>query len=325
MFFRGDRRHRDGGAAREPVEVVAPQPAPTDPLARDVTSGDGDQSVPLDVLTLVERVIAPTSLLVALAYHFGREFTFSRASYFGLDASLYGFSSQEYVVRSLDPLFVPVGAVLLVSLVVLAVHRRLDGILHRQPPSRALRLLVVVLRTAGGLLLALGLISVFRTVPIGLPYWVPPASPAIGLASLAYANHLSHRLMTDRRGSVVATRTRAQSRVLVGAFVVLSLFWTATVYADALGRGRSEHIASSLDHLPGVTVFSTRALSLSGPSVIETHLSDPAGLYHFRYDGLRLIIRADHKLFLLPGAWTPTQGSVAVLSESAGLRFEFHR
>src|SRR3954453_23501261 len=64
----------------------------------------------------VERVIAPVTLLSALAYYFGRQYVSARSSYFGIDATLLGFSTQDYLVRSADALFIPLGALALASL-----------------------------------------------------------------------------------------------------------------------------------------------------------------------------------------------------------------
>jgi hypothetical protein len=274
-------------------------------------------------LKLVEWVIAPTSLLFALAYHFGREFSFGRASYLGLDVSLYDFSAQEYVVRSLDPLFVPLGALLLVGLGGLAAHRVVDRRASDPRERNLITRLALVLRVVGAVLLVLGLVRVFTRFSVGLPFWVLPLCPGAGLVLLFYGTHLRRRLgrsATDTSASWSWTVTRA----LVMGFVVLSLFWATTDYARALGRGRSETVTANLTALPAVTVYSKADLSIAGPSIVRTDISSPGSVYRFRYDGLRLMIRSGDKLFLIPEGWTRTKGAVLVLPEGSGLRFEFH-
>lgn len=70
-----------------------------------------DVSIPSarGVFELVGRVVAPSTLLVALAFYFGWVLTNSRASYFGIAASALGFSTQDYLLRGVDALFVPMG------------------------------------------------------------------------------------------------------------------------------------------------------------------------------------------------------------------------
>ena len=58
-------------------------------------------------LELFGLVIAPTTIITALAFYFGWTLTNARASYFGIDASALGFSTQDYLLRSADALFVP--------------------------------------------------------------------------------------------------------------------------------------------------------------------------------------------------------------------------
>ena len=61
-------------------------------------------------------IVAPTTLVVALLYYFGWARTSAEAHALGLDDSLFGYSTQDYILRSISsmywPLFVGAGAVL---------------------------------------------------------------------------------------------------------------------------------------------------------------------------------------------------------------------
>jgi hypothetical protein len=61
------------------------------------------------VLEAIGLVVAPTTLLTAVALYFGVKLTASRADYFGIDQSTLGFSTRDYLLRSTDAVFVPVG------------------------------------------------------------------------------------------------------------------------------------------------------------------------------------------------------------------------
>ena len=67
-------------------------------------------------------VVAPTTLLVALAYYFGWRREEAFAGYFGIDPALLELSTDQYVLRSVDALFAPVVALLLVAFGALAIH-----------------------------------------------------------------------------------------------------------------------------------------------------------------------------------------------------------
>src|SRR5260221_4941696 len=67
-------------------------------------------------------IIAPSTLVPALAFYFGWTCTNSILAYFGVDPSVLGLTAQDYALRSADVLFIPAGAVLTVALLGIGVH-----------------------------------------------------------------------------------------------------------------------------------------------------------------------------------------------------------
>src|SRR5919198_481590 len=65
---------------------------------------------------------APAALITALAFYFGWRRERAFAGYFGIDPSVLGFSTNDYVLRSVDALFVPAAVVLLVVFGVLCLY-----------------------------------------------------------------------------------------------------------------------------------------------------------------------------------------------------------
>jgi hypothetical protein len=112
--------------------------------------------------------------------------------------------------------------------------------------------------------------------------------------------------------------------VLVTLLVLIGLFWTITEFASALGRGDAEVDAAELASRPALTVYSADRLFLQGPGVVETELpADPRAGYHYRYDGLRLLIESHGRFFLLPVGWTPGRTQTIVLDQNDKIRVEF--
>ena len=74
------------------------------------------------IVGLVVALVAPTTLITALAYYFGYRREQAFAGYFGIDSSALGFSTSDYVLRSVDALFVPVAIVLLVAFGAVFLH-----------------------------------------------------------------------------------------------------------------------------------------------------------------------------------------------------------
>lgn len=314
--------HPDGNVRED---LRAPRP----------TTGDGPgpavnarQSVPVGrLLELVGKVLAPTSLLAALAYHFGREMTFTRTYYFGIDPSVLGFSAQDYIVRSADALFVPLGAILLAAGACLLIHVVLLWCRSRFSVNR-IRVATWVVLTLGSASLLVGVASVFWDVPIVHRFYLwGPLSPAIGALLIFYGCYLFLAVTpSDTPGSLKAIMPSwlpSAGVILVAAAVVLSLFWSATEYAHALGLGRARSLGQDLSRLPRATVYSKERHILAGPGVAEGLIYDTDAAFRFRYTGLRFFIRSNDRYFLLPELWSSTQGAVFVLSDAQGIRLEF--
>jgi hypothetical protein len=296
----------------------------------EVTGGPAPSDEPVararGVLELVALVLAPTTIVTALAYYFGWVLTNSRASYFGVDASALGFTTQDYLLRSADALFVPLGTVLVLALALLWLHTLAVRQLGDRRWRDRLRIAAIVEAAAGVVLFVLGVIGVFWPLSFSPHYLFASAAPGIGIILLVHGLYLLGRIDGVERPKVrpaADARLRAGAIGLVLLIVVLSGFWTASKYADALGRGRGERLAATLTSRPQVTVYTPQRLELEGDGVVERQLRGDDLAYRYRYSGLRLLIRSGGKYFLLPEGWTRGSGAAFVLADSPDYRFEF--
>lgn len=306
-----------GPAAARPGREHDPSAAPP-----PATSADGAIRSVRSALELVGLVAAPTALLTALAFYFGWVLTNARASYFGLDASTLGFSTEDYLLRSTDALFVPLGTILVIALGAVWLHELAVGALG-DPGRRALvRRAAQAAIAAGAAIFAVGVVAVFEPLSFSPHYLFAPVSPGLGIVLLAYGVHLRARY-EGRPVGAHAPRSRALGAVLIGALVVLSAFWTASTYADALGRGRGERLAANLDARPHVTVYASQRLELGAAGVAERRLPARDSAYAFSYSGLRLLVRSGGKYFMVPADWTRSDGTAIVLDDRPEYRFEF--
>jgi hypothetical protein len=271
------------------------------------------------VLELVGFVAAPVAFLTALGFYFGVMMTAARYSYFGIDNSVLHFSTQDYLLRAVDALFVPLGAFAIVSLVALMSHRFISELLKRKSFLREIRWAARVMAVCSLLLFMAAAYAVFYQLPFETHYLFAPISLGIGISGLAYSEHLEHR--TRDRGQD-SGRLSVPAVVLVAFVVCLSAFWSASEYAAALGRGRAQALAGSLSSRPAVTVFSKDRLALSGPGVVESSTGSGTA-YRFKYAGLRLFIETGDRFFLLPEGWSRERGTVIMLHDSPTIRLEF--
>jgi hypothetical protein len=312
--------------------------APAGPAREGEEPTDQALSRARSIIELVALVVAPTTLLVALAFYFGWRLTQSRAAYFGIDYSTLGFSTEDYLLRSTDALFVPLMAILLVGLVALVANTFVKGCVESRRRLGLIRRAVLVSAIVGAVLVMVGVYRAFRSLPFEVHYLVAPVSLGLGIALLAYSAHVHDELVSsdEERSTGNASSgdvsTAAPRRrlglgplgiVLVCLTLVLSAFWATSEYAAALGRGRAERLAAALSGLPGVIVYSKQEIGLSGPGVVEQALDMSGSAFKYRYTGLRLLVHSGDKYFLLPAGWTRFAGTAIVLPESSELRFEF--
>jgi hypothetical protein len=273
--------------------------------------------------------VAPTTLLTSVLFYFGWGHAYNFFDYFGVNSTVLGLTTQDYLMRSLDGLFVPMTVVACAALLVLWGHGLLRARLAAGSPPQVLRSLVPVMAIVGLALVVGGLWTVFRVEQTLLdPYLYGTASPiclALGVLLLTYAVHLWRSLsagdtaLGEARPAWTAVAEWGGVFILVG----LSLFWAAGNYAIAVGTGRATEQVAGLPRQSSTVVYSHQSLSLNAPGVREVRCRDPEAFYRFRYEGLKLILQSGDQYVFLPAAWSRANGVAIVLPRSDSLRLEF--
>jgi hypothetical protein len=101
--------------------------------------------------------------------------------------------------------------------------------------------------------------------------------------------------------------------------------WAASLYANAVGIGAAEDLVRGLPTRTAVAVYSIQPLALHGPGVTEQPLNRQY-LYHYRYQGLRLLITGSGTYYLLPLGWSQQNGNniTYILDDSDQIRIELY-
>jgi hypothetical protein len=317
---------RAGVSASEDTQPQAEEPrsldSPTLSHAATIDAQDGP-SVP-SLVQLVGSIVAPVTLITALLYFFGWNRTNELYLRFGVDASMLRFSNQDNLTPSAEAIYVPLGAFLVALILSLWSHGIVLSWLRLQHRLGFLRGGVLVLVVVGLVLLARGVAGVLSPSLSSEDFLTTPLCLGAGTSCVAYGRYLWRRLQSlrveDHSGEPPWLRTMGVSLVLM--LIVLSVFWAATNYAQAYGRGRALHFAHNLNSRPGVIIYAKDRLFLAAPGIKEEELPQANSAYHYRYTGLRLLIESGSKFFLLPTDWNPQEGSVIVLLDNDRLRLE---
>jgi hypothetical protein len=268
----------------------------------------------------LSTIVAPTSLVSALLYYFGWSHVYWLYRYLGVDSTVLGFTTGDYLMRAIDGLFVPMTVAAVAGLAALWGHALLRARLVADTPPGALRIVVRVLAGLGLLLTLAGLWSTVTPTFLYATIVLAPLSLAAGVALLTYSLRLRRLLHPAPAASgLLPFLEWAVVFVIIG----LSLFWATNDYAVAVGRSRARQVVRELPSYPPVRLYSARSLSLDVPGVTEVRCRDPKAAYQVRYDGLRLLPQSGSQYLLLPAHWNPRTGVAVLLPRTDAIRLEF--
>jgi hypothetical protein len=271
------------------------------------------------VSEVITTFVAPTTLVGALVFYFGWTRTRAWWLYFGVDPSVLGFSSQDYVLRSVNALFPALLVAAIAAAAAAWAVRRTDRLVAdiasgRAGPNapRVLARVRPIVGTLGAAFLAIGVLALFWGV---LQFQVLSAL-ALGVGAMLLA--LAARLRSGREAEPARSTWETAALWVI---LILSAFWAMNDFALITGRGAARFTGNNLNLRPAVTIFSTERLGLEGPGVDDGALA--AGeRYRFRYTGLRMLLRTGGSYVLAPDGWE-RGGTVFVVDDEPSLRFEF--
>ncbi|MDQ0075881.1 hypothetical protein [Arthrobacter oryzae] len=260
----------------------------------------------------------PLTISTALLVYFGWARTDAQAKAMGLDVSLFGYTVQDFVLRSIPSLFIPLVWLLILAVLWLALDRFLAGHLTAGRVTGIRRLAAVILFAGLACAAAMWLVVILqpeRTV-LFVPYIM-----AAGVLLAAWGLSLWRRATEGPERSTAAL-SRGSEKTLIFCLVSLLLFWGTSDYAQALGRGLAVSYEQRSMLLPTAVVYSKDRLGISAPNVLEQS-SGTAEHPVYQYTGLRLLVVSGGRIFLLNEGWTLRSGKVVVLRDDPGTRVEY--
>jgi len=260
----------------------------------------------------------PLTIATALLVYFGWARTDAQAKAMGLDVSLFGYTVQDFVLRSIPSLFIPLVWLLIVAVGWLSLDRFLAGHLAAGRTAGIRRLAAVILiagLACAGAMWFVVILQPERTV-LFVPYIM-----AGGVLLAAWGLSLLRR-SSQEAGRSLAALSRGSEKTLIFCLVTLLLFWGTSDFAQALGRGLAVSYEERSALLPTAVVFSKDRLGISAPNVREQS-SGTAENPVYQYSGLRLLVVSGGRIFLLNEGWTLRSGKVVVLRDDPGMRVEY--
>jgi hypothetical protein len=294
-------------------------------------SGDGDPgSVPPPAArSIAALVVANTSLLIAVLVYTGWAYEDAFWGYFHLNPLDLDVGIVEYMLRSLS-LFSP--DLIIAAVVVIAVS---------------------AVRTWG-----LGRTAFAQDVADRLTARIPalPLSRTLVRAGHAEQPYLGRMLMIST-GAVITVVALilawAASYILVSTYLTLALLgggpllltwptraerhgrfpyslaivvtavcalWATGLYAHSTGIRDARAFVRDLPSGTAVVVYSAQRLAMAGSPGVTAQALGPGALYHYEYQGLRLLLIRSGTYYLVPVGWNPRQDHTYIFSESDQIR-----
>jgi hypothetical protein len=264
-------------------------------------------------LEIIGRIVAPLTVITALLYYFAWVRTAAFYSHFGIDQRILAYSFEDYLLRSTGVAFRPLAFALLVAATSVALWYGLARMLDRSTLSRLVAFFLFTL--------AIGLLLYGVRVLFGLPARKPLwAAVALGIGMIAA--ELASSLL-DHVSLAASDRTVLVRRVLIGAGLLLALFWSTAVYAQLSGERLAEDWATKPRQRPSATILSEKDLELAGYGITATRLSIDDEGYEYKYEGLRVLVYSNSRWFLYPDSWNSDPlATVVVLRDEPTIRVE---
>jgi hypothetical protein len=268
-------------------------------------------------------VAAPLTLITALLFYIGWARTDQVYEYFGVDLSLVGLSNQDYILRSVEGIYIPLGIILVLAFCGLLLHSFIRRFFVQARRRRAVLILGWILLSLGASAFLVGAIAVARPTAIPVYTLFVPLLLGLGIVALYYGRWLLRCFLGMRAQRPSFPARSPVELTLVSLLLVLSMFWAASEFAAAVGRGGAASFASGAGGRPDVVIYSAQRLFLNAPGVIEEPLPEQSeAAYRYKYSGLRLLSESKNRLFLLPAVWTP--GTITFMIDyGPGMRIEF--
>jgi hypothetical protein len=261
-------------------------------------------------LSIGGSIIAPITAISTLLFYFGYVSTREEYLYFGLDVDTIGLTSRDFVMRSGQPLLVPLIVLPLVAAgAVLAARRLRPWLLGHARGGAAI----------GAGLLVVGILLLLTYALVGDWTYYPLVTPLV----LALGGTVAAYTLGLRQAPVPA-------RVALWLVVAAAVFWANATVAQWSGAGLAREQAAHLGLLPQVVVDTKERLYVRSPDIVETALPPAQGQqFAYRYRGWRLLIQNGDRLFLVPCrptgsqcVWQPGSPTVLLrLSDATRLQF----
>ncbi|WP_156371172.1 hypothetical protein [Nocardia arizonensis] len=279
-------------------------------------------------LSGVGAIASQAVVVTAVLYYFGLIYTRTWYAHFGVDAGMLGYTTPDYVLRSVGGAYWPAVMALLGVLALFGLRGvPLAVAVRLRRPRRVLRVWAATVLVTGALLE--GAVAAGIVLRDGLPSVMSlylPVMLVIGVALIGYAIALRTAypsLLGIRARSASATRAMWFPIMVLLVLGFLGTLWGVGSYAEHRGARDAETMeADSFSARPVVLLLSVDRLGIEGGGSRVDEITVPGEKYRYVYSGLLLFARTPDRYFLVPHQWKAKRDRVFVVGVSDSIRID---
>lgn len=274
---------------------------------------------------IVGLFIAPTTVITSLCYFYGYVATRTYFSYFGIDTDAIGFTTSDYVIKSVPALYVPLVVGLLTWVAMLWAGDYLRRLVRSGRKPRLVRGLAWIAVAVGSVGLARAVVGLTK------PDWalirvdaVTPLALGLGGALLVVGFWMIASARDPDAPRPFAAAERG-SLLVAAAAIVAALFWITNIFATLRGLDQAHNVNADLWSRENSVVLDVDARQ-NLPVLLDNQIKvswarpgDPAAKPTFlRYECFRALAVHNDRWVLVPARWAPDAGfAVIVTSDSS--------
>ncbi|GES36222.1 hypothetical protein RAJCM14343_1473 [Rhodococcus aetherivorans] len=276
---------------------------------------------------VIAGVVAPTTVLTGLCYYFGYVSARAYFAHFGIDTDAFGFSTADYVLRSVSVLYPALVMLLAAGCVVFWTRAYGLRVLRRGRRSGLARRTGWVTSAVGALLTTLAVLAVVvpRFSVLRNPALVP-VFLGLGAVLIVAGTGILAALRQVTTPQSASSAERA-TWLFAGAAVVLALFWLTNIFATEYGRAQAQNTAADLWDKETVVVLDTADRLFAPVNLVrESGLgAAPGQRFAYRYECLRALFARPEYWVLVPARWTAQYGYVLIVAVDESSRISVTR
>ncbi|MGH7869349.1 MAG: hypothetical protein ACREP9_17360 [Candidatus Dormibacteraceae bacterium] len=187
------------------------------------------------------------------------------------------------------------------------------------------RWIINTIQTVAIILSATVIIGLLFPEQVGVPLrLLLPIFLLLAVSLLGYIEHLRARY-AEALSAVKIPWPTPSSWIYIPALLMVGVvagLWITSQYAEYVGTQLATEVVAGLPVRPGITVYSTERIALSGNGVVVKEITGPDVKYRYQYIGLRLLVRSGDKFLLLPSKWQRGRDRVFFLRDDNSVRID---